>query len=35
MRFSERARAITPSSTFAFDARAKEMVRKGIDVVSF
>lgn len=35
MRFSERALAITPSATLAFDARVKELVRNGIDVIGF
>ncbi|NLG83174.1 MAG: pyridoxal phosphate-dependent aminotransferase [Firmicutes bacterium] len=35
MRLSERVRRITPSSTLAMDARAKQMQREGQDVVFF
>lgn len=35
MHFSERALSIKPSATLELDARTKEMVRSGIDVISF
>lgn len=35
MRLSSRVRAISPSPTVSIDAKAKEMVRRGIDVISF
>lgn len=35
MRLSSRVRAISPSPTVSIDAKAKEMVRQGIDVISF
>lgn len=35
MHFSERALSIKPSATLELDARTKEMVRSGVDVVSF
>ncbi|MBE3574686.1 MAG: pyridoxal phosphate-dependent aminotransferase [Firmicutes bacterium] len=35
MALSQRARGIQPSATLAMDARAKELVRSGVDVISF
>lgn len=35
MRLADRARRIAPSATMAVDARAKEMQRAGVDVISF
>lgn len=35
MRLSSRVKAISPSPTVSIDAKAKEMVRQGIDVISF
>lgn len=35
MRLSSRVRAISPSPTVSIDAKAKEMSRQGIDVISF
>lgn len=35
MRLSSRVRAISPSPTVSIDAKAKEMARQGIDVISF
>src|SRR5579872_472234 len=35
VRFSDRARRIAPSATMAVDAKAKEMQRAGVDVISF
>ncbi|MGE5550227.1 MAG: pyridoxal phosphate-dependent aminotransferase [Bacteroidota bacterium] len=35
LRLATRARGISPSSTLAIDAKAKQMLRDGIDVVSF
>ncbi len=35
MKLSERARRIAPSATMAVDAKAKELQRAGVDVISF
>jgi aspartate aminotransferase len=35
MRFSDRARAMSPSATIAIDTKSKQMTAEGIDVVNF
>ena len=35
MKLSERARGINPSPTLAIDAKAKQMIKDGLDVIGF